>query len=269
MNRLIPMEYSKQRIMTTKALAEQFGTEESRIRQGFIRNQERFIEGKHYYKIEGEELKQFKASYLNDTSLKFSSELMLWTERGAARHAKILETDAAWDIYEELEDTYFRVKKLQQKRFKPSSFILKDELQIAKAISETTGVKLGIAFATALRRAEKITGNSYDEYMMLLPAADYDTGKIKVAELGEKLGGLKSAEVNKMLLGAGLQYQDIFIRKSTKTGEDKTEKQWRLTEKGKQYAEEYPYTRNGHSGYEIRWTESVIDFLMNQPALMN
>lgn len=31
----------------------------------------------------------------------------LWTERGAARHAKMLETDQAWDVFEALEDNYF------------------------------------------------------------------------------------------------------------------------------------------------------------------
>ena len=32
---------------------------------------------------------------------------MLWTVRGAARHAKMLETDMAWDVFEMLEDSYF------------------------------------------------------------------------------------------------------------------------------------------------------------------
>lgn len=36
--------------------------------------------------------------------------LYLWTDRGAARHAKILETDEIWEVYEELEDTYFKVR---------------------------------------------------------------------------------------------------------------------------------------------------------------
>lgn len=36
--------------------------------------------------------------------------LTLWTERGAARHAKMLETDQAWAFFEKLEDSYFRQK---------------------------------------------------------------------------------------------------------------------------------------------------------------
>lgn len=33
--------------------------------------------------------------------------MILWTERGAARHAKMLETEQAWDVFEKLEDYYF------------------------------------------------------------------------------------------------------------------------------------------------------------------
>ncbi len=111
MSKLIPLVFNKQRIMTTKALAEQYGTNEQNISKNFTRNSERFIEGKHYFKLEGEELKEFKGYVLNDESLKFVSVLYLWTEKGAARHAKILDTDEAWEVYETLEETYFRVKE--------------------------------------------------------------------------------------------------------------------------------------------------------------
>ncbi|HBL06456.1 MAG TPA: hypothetical protein DDZ33_05895 [Clostridium sp.] len=104
------MEFKNQRIMTTEILAEQYGTYTERIRQNYLRNEKRFVEGKHYYKLVGDELKSFKAEYLNDTNLKFAKELLLWTEKGAARHAKILDTDEAWEVYEELEETYFRVR---------------------------------------------------------------------------------------------------------------------------------------------------------------
>lgn len=114
MNHLIPMEFNKQRIMTTKILAEQYGTNEQNISKNFTRNMERFTEGKHYFKLDGEELKEFKGYVQNDESLKFASVLYLWTEKGAARHAKILDTDEAWEVYEALEETYFRVKEQKQ-----------------------------------------------------------------------------------------------------------------------------------------------------------
>lgn len=111
MDKLIPMELKKQRVMTTEILAEQYGTHTERIRQNYLRNEKRFVEGKHYYKLVGDELRSFKAEYLNDTNLKFAKELLLWTEKGAARHAKILDTDEAWEVYEELEETYFKIKE--------------------------------------------------------------------------------------------------------------------------------------------------------------
>lgn len=43
MSKLIPLEFNNQRIMTTKTLAEQFGTEETNIKTNFNRNKERFI----------------------------------------------------------------------------------------------------------------------------------------------------------------------------------------------------------------------------------
>ncbi|MDE5620138.1 MAG: hypothetical protein K2O29_09960 [Ruminococcus sp.] len=38
--------------------------------------------------------------------------LYLWTESGALLHAKSLNTDKAWVVYEFLVDTYFRVQKI-------------------------------------------------------------------------------------------------------------------------------------------------------------
>ena len=113
MNKLIPLEFNKQRIMTTKVLAQEYGTEEKNIQMNFSNNEKRFTEGKHYYKLEGQVLKEFKNSLPNEIRepLKFAPVLILWTDRGAARHAKILDTDEAWEIYEELEENYFNPKE--------------------------------------------------------------------------------------------------------------------------------------------------------------
>ncbi|KGN00338.1 ORF6N domain-containing protein [Clostridium botulinum] len=113
MNKLIPVEFKNQRIITTKVLADQYGTKEENIQMNFSRNEKRFIQDKHYYKLEGQMLKEFKNSLPTESRepLKFAPILYLWTDRGAARHAKILDTDEAWEVYEELEESYFRVKE--------------------------------------------------------------------------------------------------------------------------------------------------------------
>lgn len=137
MNELIPINYENQRIMTTKVLAEEFGTNEQNISKNFTRNQSRFVEGKHFYKLEGKELKEFKGSVLNDESLKFVSVLYLWTDRGAARHAKILDTDEAWEVYEDLEENYFNPKNTQALNTKELSPELQMFNQMFKAIANT------------------------------------------------------------------------------------------------------------------------------------
>lgn len=41
-------------------------------------------------------------------------KLYLWTEKGALLHAKSLGTDEAWDMYDILVDTYFKVQEEKQ-----------------------------------------------------------------------------------------------------------------------------------------------------------
>ena len=114
MKQLIPIEFKNQRIMTTKVLAEQFGATEKNINDNFSNNKERFKEGKHFIRLEGQALKEFKNSLpdIIGEPLKFAPKLILWTDRGAARHAKILDTDEAWEVYEDLEENYFNPKSI-------------------------------------------------------------------------------------------------------------------------------------------------------------
>ncbi|EEZ28437.1 ORF6N domain-containing protein [Clostridium botulinum] len=107
-----PVEVNGERVLTTEQLGEVYKVDPIRIQQGFNRNQDKFKESKHYFKLEGSELKNFKTTYLKDNpSMLRINCLYLWTERGANRHCKILDTDKAWEQFDNLEETYFRVKE--------------------------------------------------------------------------------------------------------------------------------------------------------------
>jgi len=95
-NKLIPIEQEGQRILTTAQLAESYGTDEKRISENYTRNQDRYTVGKHFYLLEGEALRRFKATYpqIAEQS-KRAPQLYLWTEKGAWLHAKSLNTDQA------------------------------------------------------------------------------------------------------------------------------------------------------------------------------
>ncbi|HGG6426287.1 TPA: ORF6N domain-containing protein [Salmonella enterica subsp. enterica serovar Kottbus] len=104
-------------VITTELLASLYGAEINSIQQNFKRNADRFIAGKHFFKLEGNALRDFKNRLTDGQSVaKHTRTLILWTERGAARHAKMLETDQAWDVFEKLEDCYFNLKNPSEKQ---------------------------------------------------------------------------------------------------------------------------------------------------------
>ena len=159
MNTLIPVEHEGQRVLFTKQLAEAYETTTQVISNNFNNNKERYIEGKHYFVLEGEAKREFlnlgqivsgsnpnrfdvgsqEAATSNLTEVlnrhkiydgsnltqndfgsrweqlvtvsKKATKLYLWTEKGALMHAKSLNTDRAWEVYDRLVETYFRAKQ--------------------------------------------------------------------------------------------------------------------------------------------------------------
>lgn len=107
-------------VITTELLAHLYGADIKNVQNNYARNADRFVAGKHYFKISGKELADLRVSLSHPQNLQPSlrglqistktRSLILWTERGAARHAKMLETDQAWEVFEKLEDCYFSQK---------------------------------------------------------------------------------------------------------------------------------------------------------------
>ena len=122
MNELTVLEHNSIRVMTTEQLAEAYGCGAIHIQQNFKNNRERFVEGKHYFKLEGADLKAFKDSLENIESVVGSRapSLILWTKQGAARHSKMLGTERAWNVFDELEESYFN----PMRNMTPEEFLL-------------------------------------------------------------------------------------------------------------------------------------------------
>ena len=106
--------YQQQPVVTTNLLAQLYGTEPQYINKNHERNADRFVAGKHFIKLEGEALREFKKSLTGSNPVseipRQARHFILWTDRGAARHAKMLDTEQAWEVFEKLEDCYFSVK---------------------------------------------------------------------------------------------------------------------------------------------------------------
>lgn len=111
MNNLKVTEYKDIRVLTTQQIAEAYGTDRKTISYNFNHNKERYTEGKHYIQLEGIEKTEFINCLENHDGMKNAKVLYLWTEKGAFLHAKSLNTDKAWEVYDHLVDTYFQKQR--------------------------------------------------------------------------------------------------------------------------------------------------------------
>lgn len=129
----IPVVFNGQTVITTEMLASVYETDAKNIQMNFANNKEHFKKNTHYILLQGEELKTFKNDPNNIGLVKKNtSQLYLWTERGASRHCKILDTDKAWEQFDYLEEAYFKVKELSTVYIQDLITDVKAEFEILK-----------------------------------------------------------------------------------------------------------------------------------------
>lgn len=116
-----PLKFNETIVATTSIIAKKLGVSDITLTQNFNNNRGRYIEGTHYYSLTGKELNLYIENFDVQISAK-TRKLYLWTERGAFNHVKSLGTDAAWEAFQVLVDTYFKVKEVQEVIEKPNSF---------------------------------------------------------------------------------------------------------------------------------------------------
>jgi prophage antirepressor-like protein len=120
-------------------------------------------------------------------------------------------------------------------------------LLIGDAVAKVPGVKVGIAMAATLTCIHENTGLAIETLRRALPAANEPICSLNATQLG-KLIGLSAKTTNLRLANLGLQVRN-------------ERDEWELTEPGEAWAEALPYSRNGHSGYQILWNPSVAQEL--------
>jgi len=120
-------------------------------------------------------------------------------------------------------------------------------LLIGEAVAKLPGVKAGIAMAATLTCIHENTGITVETLRRALPAADAPICSLNATQVGQLLG-ISAKAANQRLARHGLQLRN-----------DRDE--WELTEAGQDWAEALPYSRNGHSGYQILWNPAVAERL--------
>jgi hypothetical protein len=116
-------------------------------------------------------------------------------------------------------------------------------LLIGEAVAKVPGVKPSIAMAATLTCIQENTGLAVETLRRALPAAVDSICSLNATQLGRLLG-LSAKATNQRLAQHGLQLRN-------------ERDEWELTEAGEAWAEAMPYSRNGHSGYQILWNPAV------------
>lgn len=104
-----------QRVVSTETLAEGYGTESTNIRTNLSAHKHRFVEGEHYFIVSGEELSELRVSNPDAQISTKVRTMAFYTERGASRMSKIVDTDEAWDFFGKLENAYFKPQQIMPK----------------------------------------------------------------------------------------------------------------------------------------------------------
>ncbi len=134
---LSPIENEGKRVLTTAQLAEAYETDSRVISNNFNRNADRYTEGKHFYRLTGADLKNFCIHQIDDyKNLEKVRTLYLWTEKGALLHAKSLNTDKAWEVYDYLVESYFTKKTADYSGLSPQLQYLISLEQKTKALEQ-------------------------------------------------------------------------------------------------------------------------------------
>lgn len=196
--KLAPVNFNNEIVITTKTLAQVYECEEANISNNFKRNENKFIEGKHYYKLQGKELKEFKTNHLNDDpSILRINCLYLWTKRGASRHCKMLGTDKAWDMFDSLEENYFNPQIQQISQEDKAWLELKHSQQDENAqyLINVTTQKLAIEFNKTL--AKEIDGEGR---------------RITLTELADKLSQMAGFKIESINITNFLVYKGYFTK---------------------------------------------------------
>lgn len=154
MNELTVTEYKNIRVLTTQQLAEVYEADADVLNKNFNNNRIRYVEGKHFICLKGKELKEAKANGKIYGLQPNANKFYLWTQKGAFLHAKSLNTDVAWDVYDRLVDHYFdsQDKKEIPQKEKPQSERLasvNNAVKILTPLLEKAGCNSKIQLLTA------------------------------------------------------------------------------------------------------------------------
>lgn len=254
--KLVPIEHNGLPVITTELLAQAYETDTDNIKHNFNNHKDNFKEGIHYFLLQGDELRAFK-NQVNDIPLvaKRTAQLYLWTERGANRHCKILDTPKAWEQFDHLEETYFAVKDHLQKSVKG-----KTAEELAAMENRAADKRATAMLLNAKNRTAAFLQNIYNqagvkaEYQAMALSDFYTVDGVRLPRI--------ALQGTKVTYDKGTIAEKLGVFSKSSGGKNPHAhavgaiiSELELTPDER---EAVPYCRNGHDGTDYQYAESVI-----------
>ena len=184
-------------------------------------------------------LQQIDTERLGDPEVKAKcNRMQLWM---AELSGEVLSGETEKATASLLEHAYDKVDI----RVNPIGDVLEQHLKVAKLFSEARNADYSVMVAVAITETEKDTGRSLQEYQKLLPPVEVnEIGYLTPTRLAEVCGYRSNQQINKLLEMMGYQ--------------EKRGKDWFAIGEGISHSKMYPYNNKGHTGFQIKWKESVV-----------
>lgn len=188
------IEWNAIRVVTTETLATGYGATASNIRANLSNHRSRFIEGVHVITLTGDEVQILCANNIDAQISNKARSLTLYTEKGAARMSKIVDTDEAWSFFEKMEDSYFSSRQNTALLKNIPDFT--DPASVARAWADEYEAK-NKAVAITHQQAEYIT-----------QLESLFTEGLSPVQFCKRLNGVNTSKVSAHLQSVGWVYDD-------------------------------------------------------------
>ena len=108
--------YKGQRVVTLKDIDTVHERPDGTARRNFNSNKQRFVEGKHFFIVSSDEIRTSGLFPISDSD---HMAKVLMTEQGYLKLVKSFTDDLAWEVQDQLIDSYFKVRQVTSEELSP------------------------------------------------------------------------------------------------------------------------------------------------------
>ena len=122
--------YNGQRVVTLKDIDTVHERPDGTAKRNFNANKQRFVEGKHYFVVGSDEIRTSGLFPISDND---HTQKALITEQGYLKLVKSFNDDLAWEVQDQLVDSYFKIKQTVSGELSPQMQLL---MQMVNTMAE-------------------------------------------------------------------------------------------------------------------------------------